>query len=87
MATPLSGTKASPPAGGATRVPSGTKPHDRRLRLDDILKLMLAGHPPEVFGDGLQSRDLTYVDNAVRACLLAAINCEASAWRRRTCAM
>jgi UDP-glucose 4-epimerase len=37
-----------------------------------FLKLMLAGQPPEVFGDGLQSRDFTYVDNAVRACLLAA---------------
>jgi nucleoside-diphosphate-sugar epimerase len=33
---------------------------------------MLAGEPPEVFGDGLQSRDFTYIDNAVRACLLAA---------------
>jgi UDP-glucose 4-epimerase len=33
---------------------------------------MLAGEPPLVFGDGRQSRDFTYVDNAVRACLLAA---------------
>jgi UDP-glucose 4-epimerase len=32
---------------------------------------MLAGERPSVFGDGTQSRDFTYVDNAVRACLLA----------------
>jgi UDP-glucose 4-epimerase len=33
---------------------------------------MLAGERPEVYGDGRQSRDFTYVGNAVRACLLAA---------------
>jgi nucleoside-diphosphate-sugar epimerase len=32
---------------------------------------MLAGDRPTVFGDGTQSRDFTYVDNAVRACILA----------------
>ncbi len=32
----------------------------------------LRGEPPVIFGDGLQSRDFTYVDNAVDACLLAA---------------
>ncbi len=32
---------------------------------------MLAGEPPEVFGDGAQSRDFTYVDNVVEACVLA----------------
>ncbi len=37
-----------------------------------FLTRMLAGEPPQVFGDGLQSRDFTYIDNAVRACLLAA---------------
>ncbi|HXF72231.1 MAG TPA: NAD-dependent epimerase/dehydratase family protein [Actinomycetota bacterium] len=34
---------------------------------------MLAGEPPVIFGDGLQSRDFTYVANAVRACRLAAL--------------
>ena len=33
---------------------------------------MLAGQAPVIFGDGLQSRDFTYVDNAVAANLLAA---------------
>lgn len=32
---------------------------------------MLAGRPPVVFGDGGQSRDFTYIDNAVEANLLA----------------
>ena len=35
-------------------------------------KAILAGQPPVVFGDGEQSRDFTYVDNAVHANLLAA---------------
>jgi UDP-glucose 4-epimerase len=33
---------------------------------------MLAGDPPEVHGDGRQSRDFTFVANAVQACVLAA---------------
>jgi UDP-N-acetylglucosamine/UDP-N-acetyl-alpha-D-glucosaminouronate 4-epimerase len=33
---------------------------------------MLRGEPPLVFGDGRQSRDFTYIDNAVSASLLAA---------------
>jgi nucleoside-diphosphate-sugar epimerase len=33
---------------------------------------MLAGEPAEVTGDGHQTRDFTFVDNAVRACRLAA---------------
>jgi nucleoside-diphosphate-sugar epimerase len=33
---------------------------------------MLAGEPPEVTGDGRQTRDFTYVANAVEACRLAA---------------
>lgn len=33
---------------------------------------ILRGEPPTVLGDGLQSRDFTYVDNAVAANLLAA---------------
>lgn len=36
---------------------------------------VLAGEPPEVHGDGLQTRDFTYIDNVVRANLLA---CEAT---------
>jgi nucleoside-diphosphate-sugar epimerase len=35
-------------------------------------KAMLAGRSPIIFGDGEQSRDFTYVDNAVHANLLAA---------------
>jgi nucleoside-diphosphate-sugar epimerase len=35
-------------------------------------KAMLAGEPPRIFGDGEQSRDFTFVDNAVHANLLAA---------------
>lgn len=37
-----------------------------------FISRMLAGEPPIIFGDGRQSRDFTYVDNAVRACVLAA---------------
>lgn len=33
---------------------------------------MLSGQAPLVFGDGGQSRDFTYVDNAIQACHLAA---------------
>lgn len=33
---------------------------------------MLKGEPPIIYGDGLQSRDFTYVDNVVQANLLAA---------------
>ncbi len=32
---------------------------------------MAAGHRPTIYGDGLQTRDFTYVDNAVQANLLA----------------
>lgn len=35
---------------------------------------MLQGKRPIIFGDGLQSRDFTYVDNAVQANLLSATN-------------
>src|SRR5205085_10581563 len=37
-------------------------------------KSLLAGNPPTIFGDGEQSRDFTYVANAVHANLLAARN-------------
>ncbi|MDB6066932.1 MAG: NAD-dependent epimerase/dehydratase [Pedosphaera sp.] len=33
---------------------------------------MLAGKPPLIYGDGLQSRDFTYIENVVHANLLAA---------------
>ena len=33
---------------------------------------MLAGRQPTIFGDGLQSRDFTYIDNVVQGNLLAA---------------
>jgi UDP-glucose 4-epimerase len=34
---------------------------------------LLAGEPPTIFGDGLQTRDFCYVDNVVRANLQAAL--------------
>jgi nucleoside-diphosphate-sugar epimerase len=37
-----------------------------------FLARMLAGERPEIYGDGHQSRDFTFVENAMRACLLAA---------------
>jgi nucleoside-diphosphate-sugar epimerase len=33
---------------------------------------MIEGRPPVIFGDGTQSRDFTFVANAVQACILAA---------------
>jgi len=36
-----------------------------------FITAMLAGEPPTIYGDGTQSRDFTYVDNAVQANLLA----------------
>ncbi len=41
-----------------------------------FITLMLRGEQPTIFGDGEQSRDFTYIDNAVAANLLA---CEAPA--------
>jgi len=46
--------------------------------LAKFITQMLVGDQPTVFGDGTQSRDFTYVDNAVYANLLA---CEAPAER------
>ena len=40
--------------------------------LAKFIMQMLQGQPPTIFGDGEQSRDFTYVDNAVQANLLAA---------------
>ena len=42
-----------------------------------FITAVLEGRPPTVFGDGEQSRDFTYVENAVRANLLAAAAPEA----------
>jgi len=44
--------------------------------LAKFITQMLAGKPSTIFGDGEQSRDFTYVENAVNANLLA---CEAPA--------
>lgn len=40
--------------------------------LAKFITLMLKGESPTIFGDGEQSRDFTYIDNAVQANLLAA---------------
>jgi UDP-glucose 4-epimerase len=37
-----------------------------------FISLMLAGQTPTIYGDGLTSRDFTYIDNVVSANLLAA---------------
>src|SRR3984893_6431209 len=39
--------------------------------LEKFITLMLSGKRPTMFGDGEQSRDFTYIDNAVEANLLA----------------
>ena len=44
--------------------------------IPNFLTAALAGRPPTVYGDGLQSRDFTYIDNAVDANLRA---CDAPA--------
>ena len=46
-----------------------TSPYSGVLSL--FIAALLEGGPPMIFGDGEQSRDFTYVDNAVEACLLA----------------
>jgi UDP-glucose 4-epimerase len=38
-----------------------------------FVRAMLAGQPPYLHGDGLQSRDFTYVENVIEANLLAAV--------------
>ena len=40
--------------------------------LSKFITCMLTGQAPTIYGDGTQSRDFTYVDNVVRANLLAA---------------
>ncbi len=43
-----------------------------------FIQAILAGQPPTIYGDGLQSRDFTYIDNVVHANLLAASAPEAA---------
>jgi UDP-glucose 4-epimerase len=62
-----------------------TNTYGPRMRVKDArqtflgywLKLLVTGQPIEVFGDGEQRRDFTYVDDAVGAFLLAALRDEA----------
>jgi len=46
----------------------------RQTFLGIWIKQVLTGEPIKVFGDGLQKRDFTYVDDCVEALLLAAAN-------------
>jgi UDP-glucose 4-epimerase len=39
--------------------------------LPRFIEALLTGTPPVIYGDGAQSRDFTYIDNVVRANLLA----------------
>jgi UDP-glucose 4-epimerase len=62
-----------------------TNTYGPRMRVKDArqtflgywLRQLVTGEPLQVFGDGLQRRDLNYVDDAVRALLLAATRDEA----------
>ena len=62
-----------------------TNTYGPRMRVRDArqtflgvwVKLLLTGEPLAVYGDGLQRRDFNYVDDAVRAFLLAASRPEA----------
>jgi len=47
--------------------------------IPNFIGAALAGKPPTIFGDGLQSRDFTFIDNAVQANLLACDAPEAAA--------
>jgi len=40
--------------------------------IPSFITRMMTGEPPVVFGDGTQSRDFTFVGNAIQACILAA---------------
>ncbi len=43
-----------------------------------FIQAILSGQPPTIYGDGLQSRDFTYIDNIVHANLLAAASPDAA---------
>jgi UDP-glucose 4-epimerase len=47
------------------------------MAIHEFVKLLVQGKPPKIFGDGFQSRDFTYIDDAVRGTLLAAENDDA----------
>jgi UDP-glucose 4-epimerase len=49
----------------------------RQTFLGSWIRLALEGHELDVYGDGSQRRDFTYVDDVVRAFLLAAVREEA----------
>ena len=51
---------------------------DRQTFLGSWFRALIAGEPLTIFGDGSQRRDFTYVDDAVRAFLLAAAREEAA---------
>ena len=50
---------------------------DRQTFLGSWIKAIVRGEPLTIFGDGSQRRDFTYVDDAVRALMLAAASAEA----------
>jgi UDP-N-acetylglucosamine/UDP-N-acetylgalactosamine 4-epimerase len=39
-----------------------------------FIKSLIEGIPPKIYGDGMQSRDFTYIDNVVKANLLACLS-------------
>ena len=47
---------------------------ERQTFLGWWIQRLLTGHPLEVFGDGLQRRDFSYVDDTLRAMLMAALD-------------
>ena len=51
---------------------------DRQTFLGSWFRALIDGEPLEIFGDGSQRRDFTYIDDAVRAFLLAAAREEAA---------
>jgi len=51
---------------------------DRQTFLGSWFRALIDGEPLAIFGDGSQRRDFTYVDDAVRAFLLAAAREEAA---------
>jgi UDP-glucose 4-epimerase len=51
---------------------------DRQTFLGSWFRTLIDGEPLAVFGDGSQRRDFTYVDDAVRAFMLAAVREEAA---------
>ena len=46
---------------------------DERFVIPRFVKRVLSNNPPVIYGDGKQTRDFTYIDDAVEMTLLAAI--------------